>query len=65
LDDITIRPLYAFIYRYFFRLGMLDGLAGFTISVMEAHAVFMKYLKLVELQRKLGRFSRKNNDKKN
>jgi hypothetical protein len=54
--DFTLRPLYAFLYRYFFRLGIADGIPGFTISVMEAHAVFMKYSKLYELQRKLGRF---------
>jgi glycosyltransferase involved in cell wall biosynthesis len=53
--DFTLRPLYAFLYRYLIRLGILDGIAGFTISVMEAHAVFMKYIKLYELQRKLGR----------
>jgi glycosyltransferase involved in cell wall biosynthesis len=58
LTDITIRPLYAFLYRYFVRLGLLDGLAGFTISVMEAHGVFLKYLKLRELEKNLGRFSR-------
>jgi glycosyltransferase involved in cell wall biosynthesis len=56
--DFTLRPLYAFLYRYLVRLGIADGIAGFTISVMEAHAVFMKYIKLYEIQRKLGRFSR-------
>ncbi len=56
--DFTLRPLYAFLYRYFVRLGLADGIAGFTISVMEAHAVFMKYIKLYELRHKLGRFSR-------
>jgi hypothetical protein len=43
---------------------MLDGLAGFTISIMESHTVFMKYLKLFELQRKLGRFSRNDHTEK-
>lgn len=56
--DFTLRPLYAFLYRYFVRLGLADGIAGFTISIMESHAVFMKYIKLYELQHKLGRFSR-------
>ena len=56
--DFTLRPLYAFLYRYFVRLGIADGIAGFTISVMEAHAVFMKYVKLYEIRHKLGRFSR-------
>jgi len=54
--DFTLRPLYAFLYRYVFRLGIADGTAGFTISVMESHAVFMKYIKLYELQNKLRRF---------
>jgi glycosyltransferase involved in cell wall biosynthesis len=55
LAHVTLRPLYAFIYRYFIRLAFLDGLAGFAISVMESHCVFMKYLKLYELQRDLAR----------
>ena len=54
--DFTLRPLYAFLYRYFVRMGVADGIAGFTISVMEAHAVFMKYIKLYEIQNKLKRF---------
>lgn len=54
--DFTLRPLYAFLYRYFIRLGMLDGLAGFTICVEEAHGVFLKYIKLYELQNRLQRF---------
>jgi hypothetical protein len=45
------------LYLYLIRLGILDGIAGFTISVMESHAVFMKYIKLYEIQNKLGRFA--------
>jgi glycosyltransferase involved in cell wall biosynthesis len=56
LVDLTLRPLYAFLYRYFVRMGILDGLPGFAISVMESHAVFMKYMKLHELQKNLKRF---------
>lgn len=56
--DFTLRPLYAFLYRYLIRLGIADGIAGFTISVMEAHAVFMKYIKLYEIQNKLRRFQK-------
>lgn len=62
--DITLRPLYAFLYRYIVRLGLLDGMAGFTISVMESHGVFMKYLKLYELQKELGRFSEQEQDER-
>ncbi|NTV50599.1 MAG: glycosyltransferase family 2 protein [Geobacteraceae bacterium] len=56
LLHVTLRPLHAFMSRYFIRLGFLDGLAGFTICVMEAHCVFMKYLKLYEIQHRLMRF---------
>lgn len=56
VTDFTLRPLYAFLYRYFVRLGIVDGIAGFTISVMEAHAVFLKYIKLYEIEKKLRRF---------
>lgn len=55
LVHFTLRPLYAFFHRYLVRLGFLDGLAGFVISVMEAHCVFMKYVKLYEIQQKLRR----------
>jgi glycosyltransferase involved in cell wall biosynthesis len=58
LVHFTLRPLYTFLHRYLVRLGFLDGLAGFVISVMEAHCVFMKYLKLYEMQHKLRRNDR-------
>lgn len=52
----TLRPCYAFLHRYLVRGGFLDGLPGFVIAVMEAHCVFLKYVKLYEIQRKLMRF---------
>lgn len=52
----TVRPFYTFLHRYLIRLGILDGLPGFVISVMEAHCVFLKYIKLYEIQRTLKRF---------
>jgi glycosyltransferase involved in cell wall biosynthesis len=55
LVHFTLRPLYSFLYRYLVRLGFLDGLAGFVISVMEAHYVFLKYIKLYEIQHRLRR----------
>ncbi len=47
----TIRPLYTFFYRYFFRLGFLDGLEGFIISVVGAIGTFSKYMFLKEMER--------------
>ncbi len=54
--DFTLRPIYAFLYRYLIRLGIADGTAGLTIAAMESHAVFLKYIKLYELQNRLRRF---------
>lgn len=51
----TLRPLYTFLHRYLVRLGILDGLPGFVISAMEAHCVFLKYIKLYEIQHRLQR----------
>jgi hypothetical protein len=56
LLHFTLRPLYTFVHRYLIRLGFLDSLAGFVISVMEANGVFLKYIKLYEKQHKLMRF---------
>ncbi len=56
LLHFTLRPLYTFVHRYLIRLGVLDGLPGFVIAVMEAHCVFLKYIKLYEIQRNLRRF---------
>jgi glycosyltransferase involved in cell wall biosynthesis len=61
--DFTLRPLYAFLYRYLFRLGFMDGIAGFTISVMESHTVFLKYIKLYEIRNKLSRFQNEQKGK--
>jgi glycosyltransferase involved in cell wall biosynthesis len=47
----TIRPLYTFVYRFFFRLGFLDGVHGFVISAVGAIGTFIKYLRLYELQK--------------
>jgi glycosyltransferase involved in cell wall biosynthesis len=43
-------PAWVFINTYFFRLGVLDGMAGFLIAWMAARYVHRKYLKLAELQ---------------
>lgn len=49
---ILFRPAWAFLNGYFLRRGFLDGPDGFTISVNNAHQVFLKYSKLYRLQRK-------------
>jgi glycosyltransferase involved in cell wall biosynthesis len=47
----TVRPLYTFLYRFFVRLGFLDGMEGFVISAMGAVGTFLKYTRLYELRR--------------
>ena len=49
---LTLRPLYTFCYRFVARLGFLEGMPGFVISVMGAVGTFVKYAKLFELQKK-------------
>lgn len=41
-------PISKFIVDYFFRLGFLDGKAGFTVARISAYATFLKYKKLYE-----------------
>ena len=50
---ISIRPAFTFFQRYFIRLGFLDGVQGFVISVMGALSTFLKYMRLYEIQKKL------------
>jgi len=48
---MLVRPAWAFLNGYFFRLGFLDGFEGFSFAVNTAHQVFLKYSKLYKLQR--------------
>jgi len=48
---LLARPPLKFMEVYLFRLGLFDGLAGFIIAVTSAYAVFVRYVKLRELER--------------
>jgi glycosyltransferase involved in cell wall biosynthesis len=48
---LVISPLFTFIKGYIFRLGFLDGYAGFMMAKINAHEVFLKYSKLLLLQK--------------
>jgi glycosyltransferase involved in cell wall biosynthesis len=50
--NITLRPLFTFLYNYVFRLGFLDGREGFLLHVNHAVYVSWKYAKAWELWRK-------------
>jgi glycosyltransferase involved in cell wall biosynthesis len=47
-----LSPVSKFVVDYFFRMGFLDGRAGFTIARLSAHATYAKYAKLHALNSK-------------
>lgn len=51
LSKLIIKPMSKFFETYFWKLGFLDGLPGFMISVSAAYSVFMKWGKLWEIER--------------
>jgi glycosyltransferase involved in cell wall biosynthesis len=50
--NIVFRPLVAFIYRYFFRLGFLDGREGLLVQLTHASYISWKYAKAWEFSKK-------------
>jgi len=50
--NIVLRPVFPFIYNYFFRLGFLDGREGLLLHLYHAVYVSWKYAKAWELSRK-------------
>lgn len=48
---LLAKPLGKFVETYFFKLGFLDGVAGFIISINAAHSMFLKYAYLLEMSR--------------
>jgi glycosyltransferase involved in cell wall biosynthesis len=49
--NIVLRPLFTFIYNYFFRVGFLDGREGLLLHLYHAAYVSWKYSKAWELSR--------------
>lgn len=50
LWHIYYRPLWAFFYSYFIRLGVLDGKQGLIFCYFNAYNTYLKYVKLYGLQ---------------
>jgi len=50
--NIVIRPIFTFVYNYFFRLGFLDGREGLLLHLYHSVYVSWKYAKLWEITRK-------------
>ena len=51
LAKILFKPWAKFIQNYFFKLGFLDGFAGFQVAVVGAFSYFLRLVKLRELQK--------------
>ena len=49
---VLLRPPYRFFRMYVFRLGFLDGRAGFLLAAQDAYSVFLKYATLWERGRR-------------
>ncbi len=49
--DLIFRPAIIFIKMYFIKLGFLDGIEGFILSIFSSLYVFTKYCKFWELKK--------------
>lgn len=49
--SLLVKPPYKFLRDYILRGGFLDGYYGFVIAAISAHATFLKYVKLRELEK--------------
>lgn len=47
---LFLKPLFRFFKHFFFQKGFLDGKVGFIISVIMAWGVFLRYVKIKEVQ---------------
>ena len=48
---IVFHPWFRFIKAFILKAGILDGTYGFIIACFHAYEVFLKYVKLWELER--------------
>ncbi len=51
LMKLLVKPGTKFFETYLLKLGFLDGLAGFLISISAAYSIFLRWSKLNELER--------------
>jgi glycosyltransferase involved in cell wall biosynthesis len=51
----VLNGLVAFVRCYFFKKGFLNGLDGITISMIQGFFSYMKYAKLIKMQKKLSK----------
>ena len=49
---LVLNPVIGFIKSYYFKAGILDGFAGFVVSVLHGYSIFLRYAKLREIWKK-------------
>ncbi|MBL7211216.1 MAG: glycosyltransferase family 2 protein [Desulfobacteraceae bacterium] len=54
LSLLLLRPLFKFLEVYLLKRGISDGVPGLIIAVTSAYAVFVRYVKIREIEKKLG-----------
>ncbi|MDP5106951.1 MAG: glycosyltransferase family 2 protein, partial [Polaribacter sp.] len=54
LFHILIKPPARFVIHYFVRLGFLDGFPGYIFAKTQAYGVYVRYIKLWLLNRKIN-----------
>jgi glycosyltransferase involved in cell wall biosynthesis len=52
--ELTLHPAIAFLRNYVLRAGFRDGTAGFLVSALNSYYVFMKLVKLWEMQHRVS-----------
>jgi glycosyltransferase involved in cell wall biosynthesis len=50
--NLVLNPIFGFIKSYYFKFGILDGYAGFVVSVLHGYSIFLRYAKLREIWKK-------------
>lgn len=48
---IVVKPIARFVKGYIFKLGFLDGYYGWRIAIYSSYATYLKYYKLLKIQR--------------
>jgi len=51
---LLFRPLFKFLEVYLLKKGILDGVPGFIIAITSAYALFVRYVKLREIEHAIG-----------
>jgi len=57
VSKLVLSPLVRFIREYFFKLGFLDGVAGFTHIAIASFFSLIKYAKAIELRRQKAKLN--------